>query len=139
MNTVLNLIRYFFHPIPGSPFKFYIPLLIIAALLVLFGIGIRYYLKKKGRDDKPLKKLFGNLPFACYWFAAFILGNLFGRYERFPLLGARFVLYGTAIIMTYTFLKALYRYKKTYSKQAAHHVTGTPVRKKYTIEKYSRR
>lgn len=139
MNVILNLIRYFFHPIPGSPFDFYVPLIIVAILLVLLGVGIRYYIKSRGKEDKAFKKLFHNLPFSLYWFAGLILGNLFGRYERFPLLGARFVLYGTIILAVYTLGKAIYQYKKVYPTHIAHHVTGTPVQKKYTTEKYSRR
>lgn len=139
MSTVLKLIRYFFHPIPGSPFQFYLPLIILAILLIGLGVAIRYYIKKKKREDKSFKKLFGGLPIASYWFATLILGNLFGRYERFPLLGARFILFGTIILALYTFGKAIYQYKKVYLKHSVHDVTTTPVQKKYTIEKYSRR
>lgn len=139
MNIILRLIRYFFHPIPGSPFDFYIPLMVVAAALIALGVGIRVYIKRRGKEDKAFKKMFHSLPFACYWFAALILGNLFGRYERFPLLGARFVLFGTLILALYTLGKALYQYKKVYPTHIAHHTTGTPVQKKYTIEKYSRR
>lgn len=139
MNTVLKLIRYFFHPIPGSPFQFYIPLIILAVLLIGLGVAVRYYIKKKKREDKAFRKLFGGLSISCYWFAALILGNLFGRYERFPLLGARFILFGTIILALYTFGKAIYRYKKVYLQHNVHHTTATPAQKKYTIEKYSRR
>jgi hypothetical protein len=138
MKVIINFLRYLFHPIPGSPFQFYTPLLIFAASLIIAGIIAHYWIKKNGQDNRAIKRLFGGLPRASYWCAALLLANLFGRYERFPLLGARFVLYGILLLAFFVYGKTIYRYIKIYP-QEQERFRETPAQKKYTIEKYARR
>lgn len=138
MNTILDLLRYFFHPIPGSTFNYYIPLLVLAVLLTIGGIALKLYIKKAGSDNRAFKKLFQNIPYQILWIVVFLLLNLFGRYERFPLLGARFVLYITVLAALYVIGKSIYRYVKVYPTEKLK-FKETPAQKKYRIEKHSRR
>lgn len=137
MTKLLNVIQYFFHPIPGSPFKFYVPLMVLVGLLVALGIAARYYIKKVGREDRAFKKLFSHIPSSCYWIATFLAANLFGRYERFPLLGARFVLFAIVFALAYIIGKAVYTYKNVYKKLPTTHTKETPAGRTYTTKKYS--
>ena len=141
MNTIYSFLRYFFQPrpgIPGSPFRFYVALFIVVGLLIAHGIFVKWKIKKFGHGNRTFKRLFGHLVEASYWFASLILLNIFGRYERFPLLGARFVLYSTLLIALYVYGKAVYKYFKIYPAEKSH-FKELPAQKKYTIEKYSRK
>ncbi len=138
MNIIYDFFRYFFHPIPGPKFNYYIPLLIIAAVLIIGGIAMKLYIRKHSSDNKSFRKMFGRVPYQLFWLAFFFLIGLFGRYEKFPLLGARFVLYVTALMAIYLIGKNVYSYVKVYPQQRIQ-LKETPAQKKYTTEKYSRR
>lgn len=138
--TLLTALRYLFHPIPGSPTKFfgigiYIPLLVVAGiLLIVAGYG-KWYMKKKGRDDRAFKKLFESAPYTLLWLAILLLLNVFGRYERFPLLGARFVTYALGIVIAYKAYRYISNYLRVYPKEQER-FKELPTQKKYTTEKY---
>lgn len=142
ISTILTALRYLFHPIPGSPTKFfgigiYIPLLIVAGILLIGAICGKWYMKKKGRDDRAFKKLFGSAPYTLLWLAILLLLNVFGRYERFPLLGARFVTYTLGIIIVYKAYRYISNYIRVYPAEQERFKEG-PTQKKYTMEKYKR-
>ncbi len=136
MNTILDILGYFFYPIPGSKFNYYVPVLIIAAILTILSITLKYYLKRH-KENKSLRRLFHGLPHQIFWVVAFLLLNMFGRYERFPLLGARFVLYITTLAGLYVLGKSIYTYVKIYPKERVA-FKETPAQKKYTTGKHRR-
>ncbi len=142
MNTfidkLLSVIGYFFSPIPGSNFHYYTLFLIVAGALALLALGLKLYMKKYGSENKAFKRLFHTLPYQLTWVVTFFLLNLFGRYERFPLLGARFVLYITVLASIYLLGKSLYTLVKVYPAEK-NRFRETPSQKKYMIGKSSRR
>ncbi len=138
MDLIYDFFRYFFHAIPGPKFSYYLPLLVLAAVLIIAGIVLKMYIRKHSSDNKAFRRMFGHIPYQLIWIAVFFLVSLFGRYEKFPLLGARFVLYITALYAVYVIGKSAYNYVKVYPQQRVQ-FKETPAQKKYTIEKYSRR
>lgn len=137
MTQFFNILRYFFYPIPGSKFQFYIPLLVIAGLILLLAAAIKWKVKKDGRNDRAFKKLFEAKPYGLFWLAFLLLASLFGRYERFPLLGSRIVLYIICLASIYIIGKLGYLYFKRYPREREK-FREAPSQKKYTIEKFSR-
>lgn len=135
MNTILDILSYFFYPIPGSKFDYYVPVLVIAAILSIFGIAFKYAMKHS--ENKTLRRLYRNLPYQILWIVILLLLNMFARYERFPLLGARFMLYITALAALYVLGKSIYTYVKIYPRERTM-FKETPAQKKYTTEKRHR-
>lgn len=130
----MEILDYFFRPIPGSPFKFYIPLLILAILLIGLGIYMKKEIKKQ-KENRAFKKLFNAVPAQCFWIGALLLLNIGARYERFPLVGARFILYIILGFLIYYTIKHIRNYRKKYSK-LQEEFKEKPEQKKYTINKY---
>lgn len=130
----MKILDYFFRPIPGSPFRFYIPLLILAILILIGGIMMMKILRKK-KEDRAFKKLFSGVPGQCFWIGIIILLNIGARYERFPLVGSRFVLYIVLGFFVYFSIKYIYNYRKKLPK-LREQFKETPVQKKYTTNKY---
>lgn len=130
----MKILDYFFRPIPGSPFNFYIPLLVAGILLIAFGIYMARKLHKE-KDDRAFKKAFSAIPRTSIWLAASLLLNIGARYERFPLVGSRFVLYITLGFLGYYMAKYLKIYKKEYPK-LQEQFRETPMQKRYTTKKY---
>ena len=137
MDTMLDVLRYFFYPIPGSKFAYYIPLLIFVGLCIAGTIAMKYYIRKQGSENKAFKRTFGHFSYPLLWIAFLLLLNLFGRYERFPLLGSRFVLYIALVWAVYVIGKMVYSALKIYPAEKGR-FKETPVQKKYKIEKYAR-
>lgn len=131
----MKILDYFFRPIPGSPFRFYIPLLILAILILIGGIVMMKILRKK-KEDRAFKKLFSRIPEQCFWIGIIILLNIGARYERFPLVGSRFVLYIVLGFFLYYCVKHIYNYRKKLPK-LHEQFKETPVQKKYTTNKYT--
>lgn len=134
----LSILEYFLYPIPGSKFNYYVTFLVIAAVLAVGGIALKIYIKKTGSENRSFKKLFHNVPYYLFWVVTFLLLNLAARHERFPLVGARFVLYITCLAALYLIGKNLYVFFKVYPTEK-NRFKETPSQKKYTIEKHSRR
>lgn len=138
MNNILKVLDYFFNPIVGSKFHYYVPLLVIAGLLIVSGIALKFYMGRHVAEKKTFKKLFHHVPYHFFWIAAFFLANVFGRYEGFPLLGARFVLYIISLALIYVIGKNIYIYVKIYRTEKTK-FRETPAGKKYTIGKHAHR
>lgn len=131
----MKIFDYFFRPIPGSPFRFYIPLLILG-IVILIGGGIMMRILRKKKEDRSFKKLFSAIPGQCFWIGILLLLNIGARYERFPLVGARFLLYIVLGSLIYCSLKHLYNYVKKLPK-LREQFKETPAQKKYTTQKYN--
>lgn len=131
---MIKILDYFFSPIPGSPFNFYIPVIILAAVLVIGGFMMGKTIQKK-KDDRAFRKIFAGVPATSFWIAFGLFLNIGSRYERFPILGSRFVLYGILGILIYEAYKYIKKYRKDYKRmQMQFH--ETPQERQYTTHKY---
>ena len=131
----MNTLSYLFRPIPGSEFDYYIPFAILGVLLILAGFAAMKYLHMR-KEDKALRRVFTSVPTHAFWTGFLILMNLGARYERFPLVGSRFVLFLTLAFLVYSIVKHAIAYQKKLPEVRAqmHHVA--PQGQKYTTAKY---
>ncbi len=128
------ILDYLFRPIPGSPFNFYIPLIILAVLLIAAGFLTMRFLRQR-KEDRAFRKLMADVPAKCFWIGFLILLNIGARYERFPLVGARFVM---IMILAYA-LYSIWKHVRDYRKKLPmmrEQFKESPMQKKYTTKKY---
>jgi len=108
MEFIKNVFKYFFSPAPGSEFSFYIPVIILAVLLIIGSVVFSIIYKKKKRSDFAYKRLFKKLAGRCSIFAIIFLFLIGLRYENIPYFAMRLWIYLAAGV----FLYFVYRYAK---------------------------
>ena len=128
------ILDYLFRPIPGSPFNFYIPLLVLGILLIAGGF-VMIKLIRKRKDDRAFRKLMNNIPGKCFWIGVLILLNIGARHERFPLVGSRFVMFLILGYLLYVTVKLIRDYRKKLPLMREQ-FKESPMQKKYTTKKY---
>jgi len=106
------MLSYFFTPIPGSHFNYYIPLLIFAILLFLAGtVG-----KKLISKNKALRKTIGGKIGTLTWMGLSLALTLGLRHERIPYFSMRILMFIVLVITLIIIGKILYAYIKVYPK-----------------------
>lgn len=110
MEYIKSFFSYFFTSNPGTAFSYYIPVLILSAVLILGSLIFSQYYKKKKKTDFAFKRLFKNLSSRMVLFGILFLILVAFRYENIPYFSMRILLYLTALI----FLYFVYRYIKIY-------------------------
>ncbi|MBU1152250.1 hypothetical protein KJ632_05520 [Patescibacteria group bacterium] len=95
---------------PGSDFSYYIPLSILATILIIGGLGFSYFYNHKKKTDFAFKRLFKNLSKNAYIFGGFFIVLALIRYENIPYFAMRLWLYTVFAIFIYQ----VYRYIKIF-------------------------
>jgi phosphatidylserine synthase len=113
MEAFNQIILYFFSPLPGREFTYYIPLIILIVALLITSIYIPLYIKNH-KEDKGFKKVFRGYP-ATLQLMAFLLAlyTLF-RYYYVPFFSMRFLLYLLIIVTGYLIYSLIRAYYKKY-------------------------
>lgn len=117
METIKSFLNYLFNTAPGPAFNYYIPILILCAILFLAAIIFSKIYNKKKRADFAFKRLFKNTGTYLVVFLISFLFLLAVRYENIPYFSMRFLLYSTIILFLYTTFHYLKVYKKDYPRE----------------------
>lgn len=120
MSLFLNILQYFFDPLPSGPFKYMFVLIATAVLALALSIGLRIYIKKQ-KDDKIFRKLFRDFPGKMQIFAFSEAIYILVRYERMPYLSIRFLNYMVLAYGLYIVFRAAQLYLKVYPADKKHH------------------
>lgn len=110
MEKINTFLKYLFDTTPGSDFGYYIPILVLAGLLIVAGIAIMFIYNKKKRQDFAFKRMFKNTSRNLVLFGILFLFLIGTRYENIPYFGMRFLLYISLLGLAYM----LFRYIKTH-------------------------
>src|SRR3989339_1357590 len=113
----MQFINYLFAATPGHQFKFYIPLIILGALLIIGALFFVYIYKEKRKIDPTFRRLFKKLSSRMTLFGFLFLILVAIRYENIPYFAMRFWLYLVGLFFLYVAYKYLYAYIKVYSKE----------------------
>lgn len=119
MPSLLNIIQYFFDPLPVGPFKYMYFFIVLAALSLIASVALRFYLKKQ-KEDKIFKKLFKDLPGKIQLFAILEAAYVFVRFERMPYLSMRFLNYCVLAYGIYLAVHYAQLYFKVYPSEKKH-------------------
>lgn len=129
MSALKNFFHYFFQSIPGTEFRYYIPLAIFIVLLLVAALAFSLIYRTKKKTDFAFKRLFKNLPKRLILIAILSLVYLLVRYENIPYFSMRIWLYviiGLFIFFSYRYLKA---YKVSYPKEKTNFEIAHPTKK----------
>ncbi|MFA6992069.1 MAG: hypothetical protein WC269_02195 [Candidatus Gracilibacteria bacterium] len=117
MEKVTSILGYLFKAIPGSNFKYTIPVLVVAVLLILAGIVFGYIYNKKKKDDFAFKRLFKKTGSRLVLMGILFLVLVGVRYENIPYFSMRIWLYLSALLLLYVIYKLGKNFFKDYPKE----------------------
>ena len=117
MEYIKSSFSYFFAPNPGTQFSYYIPILVLAGVLILGAIAFSGYYNKKKKTDFAFKRLFRKLSGRMFLFGILFLVLIALRYENISYFSMRILLYLTALISLYFVYRYIKIYKVKYPKE----------------------
>lgn len=120
MSIILNILGYFFSPLPTGPFNYMWLLIAFTIIGFACSIFLRVVIKKK-KDDKIFKKHFRSLPGKLQNLAICEAIYIFARSQKMPYLSMRFLNYIILGAALYIILKYLQLYFKDYPEIAKKH------------------
>ena len=106
----MDYLVYMFQFLPGSEFKYYIPVLIFTGILVLTGLYIRNRIKK----EKAFRKIFKNSSGNYFTVAVITLFLLWARYEEIAFISMRFILLLSILSGLFLLYRSISKYRKDY-------------------------
>lgn len=108
MNYITSTLSYFFNTAPGSEFRYYIPLLILAGVLIIGSVVFSVIYSKKKKTDFAFKRLFKKLSGRFILIGILLLLLIALRYENIPYFSMRFFMYLLLLFFAYS----IYQYIK---------------------------
>lgn len=117
MEILKSMLSYFFNPVPGVQFKFYIPLVALATVLVIGGIVFGKIYKRLKRDNQSFKKLFVKTSNHLVLTGLLFLFLVAVRYEKIPYFSMRIWIYLSLIWLLYIAYKNIKNYKVKYPQE----------------------
>lgn len=118
METIKNIVKNLFAADPGPTFKYYMPLLVLAILLILWGVVFNNIYDKKKKTDFAFKRCFKNLSKVMILFGCLFLVLLAARYEGIPYFSMRLWLYASSLVFLYFVYHYIQAYRVKYTKEA---------------------
>jgi len=103
---ISSLFKYFFETNPGSEMRFYIPLIVITAILILGSLVFYFIYKNRKKEDFAFKRIFKSTSKNLITLGLILLILLMIRFENIMYLSMRAWLYLTLLFIV-LFLYAL--------------------------------
>lgn len=120
--------NYLFNISPGPNFNFYIPLFILAGILILGGLVFSFYYDKKKKEDVVFKRMFRKLGTHSVLLGLLMIFLAAVRYENIPYFSMRFLLFLSLLLIAFVGYKYVRKYKVEYPKEVEN-VQNRPVKK----------
>ncbi len=115
--NVMEWLKYIFNLNPGQQFRFYIPLFIIAGLLMLGSIAFAFIYKSRKDNDFAFKRIFKNTGKKLFWTGFLFLFLTTVRYEAIPYFSMRFLLVVAFGVLAYILYTTIKDYKVVYPRE----------------------
>lgn len=117
MDKIKAFASYLFNSAPGKEFKFYIPLIILAVILILGSIVFAIIYKQRKKHDFALKRLFKKFSSRLALLGLLFLFLIAVRAENIPYFSMRILLYLSFLLLIFFAYKYIKVYKVTYPKE----------------------
>jgi len=121
MQAIYNLLLYFFNPLPGPQFNFYVVILILILILVASSVYVKIHLKTH-KEDKNLRRLFKHVPGKLVTFAAYFFVYIIARYANIYLFSMRTLLFATLTWLAYFLYQTYETYRVSYPELKHRHL-----------------
>ncbi len=108
----MSFLGYLFQKAPGAEFRYYIPMVILMAILIAGSIVFSTYYKKKRKTDFAFKRLFKKVSSRMVIFGLLFVFLIVVRYENIPYFSMRIWIYLSLLGLAY----AAFHYGKLYLK-----------------------
>lgn len=119
MEKVNTFLKYIFDTTPGSDFGYYLPMIILSALLIVAGIVFMFVYNNRKKYDFAFKRMFKNTSRNLVLFGILFLFLIGTRYENIPYFGMRFVLYISLLGLAYMLFSYVKTHRTDYKRELA--------------------
>lgn len=116
METFNQIILYFFSPLPGREFIYYIPLIILVVALLAGSLYISWF-SRKNKNNKAFKKTFKSYPGKLQLMGFLLALYVLFRYYYVPVFSMRFLLYILIAVTAYLLYVMVKAYRKKYPQE----------------------
>lgn len=132
----MNFIKYLFNTNPGTEFKYYLPLGILIAILIVSSVALSIIYDHKKNTDFAFKRLFKKSSLKLFLFGIFFLFVMGVRYESIPYFSMRIWLFLGLIWLLYFIFRIVKTYLTTYKREKSNtqHIAITTETKE--VKKY---
>lgn len=113
----MNFIKYLFNTNPGTEFKYYMPLGILVAILIISSVALSIVYDHKKNTDFAFKRLFKKSSLKLFLFGIFFLFLMGVRYESIPYFSMRIWLFLGLLWLLYFVFKTIKTYFTTYKRE----------------------
>jgi len=113
MNIFIDLLKYVFDPTPLAFSNYELLFMILAGLLVVGGIALKFYLKTN-REDKPFRRAFRDFPLKLIILGLLLAFYAFLRHNSVAFLSMRALLFANLIAIAYVIYRMVMAYTKDY-------------------------
>jgi len=114
MNYLSSFFQYLFNPVPGPTFKFLIPMLVLAGILIAAGVTFSEIYRRKKTEDFAFKRLFKKVSARLVMFGVWFIFLVAVRFEDIPYFAMRLWIYLSLLLLLYAFYHYLRIYFKVY-------------------------
>ncbi|MFH1284422.1 MAG: hypothetical protein ABIH78_02425 [Candidatus Peregrinibacteria bacterium] len=126
----MGIFTYLFTPSPGATLKFYLPVAILAAILIVGSVTFSVIYKKRRKYDFAFKRLFRHVSSRAVTMGILLVVSIAIRHENIPYFSMRIWTYVIGLItayLAYRYIKA-YKVKYPLEKENAHlrHKAASP-------------
>lgn len=121
MQFIKSMLNYFFESQPGINFKFYMPLIILAVLLIAGGIIFSFIYNKKKKEDLAFKFLFRKFGSNMALMGILFIFLVAVRYENIPYFAMRIWIYLSLLGLLYLIYRYVKKFKVDYPKEKQNH------------------
>lgn len=129
MDATKNFFMYFIKSTPGTEFKYYIPLALFAALLLILAVISSVVYRNRKKTDFAYKRLFKNLSRRLILIAILVIVYLLVRYENIPYFSMRLWIYMIGALFLYFAYRYIKTYKIDYPKEKTNFTLSHPEKK----------
>lgn len=117
MQTIKAFLSYIFSPSPGPQFNFYIPFIILVAILFITTIAFSVIYKNKKKEDFAFKRLFAKTSKRLLWLSFIFLFITAARYENIPYFSMRLWMYLALLLLGFFLYKTITVFKNDYPRE----------------------
>lgn len=125
-----SFFSYIFSTLPGTEFKFKIPMLILAIALLGGAMAFSVVYKNRKKTDFAFKRLFAKTTKRLTMFGFLFLFLLAVRHENIPYFSMRLWVYISLLLLAYFAYKTIKAYKKDYPREKENVHNNLAVHKK---------
>jgi glucose uptake protein GlcU len=124
MDKATSILKYLVDPVPGTHFSYYMPLMVIALVLIAGGVAFSLLYNRKKKEDFAFKRLFKKTGSRMVLLGLLFLFLVAVRYEMIIYFSMRIFLYLSILLLLYFLYRQMKKIFVQYPKEKTNMITN---------------